>query len=336
MSNTKSNHDTPDTSVSKEMKAMVDQYIKLHKGNDEIRQDQYESLVNHYYDLSTDFYEFGWGKSFHFAPRKRGEALKDAILRHQRFLSEKLSLRSGLEAIDLGCGVGGPMSNLARWTGANIVGLNNNKKQLGRARSNTEHVSDLCQFLHADFMKIPKDNESFDVAYAIEALVHAPKRVDAFHEIFRVLRPGGLFAGYEWCMTDNYDPSNPEHDQIKRDIMIGNGLPDIETISDINKGLVDAGFEVIESRDLASDSDPETPWFLALQGKDFSLSSIARTPFGRSMTNFTLRIAEALRLVPQGSRAVSTFLNIGADALVKGGKTDTFTPMYFILARKPE
>lgn len=25
--------------------------------------------VNKYYDLVTSFYEFGWGESFHFAPR---------------------------------------------------------------------------------------------------------------------------------------------------------------------------------------------------------------------------------------------------------------------------
>ena len=28
-----------------------------------------------YYDLVTDFYEYGWGPSFHFAPRRTGESL---------------------------------------------------------------------------------------------------------------------------------------------------------------------------------------------------------------------------------------------------------------------
>ncbi|MCY4000985.1 MAG: hypothetical protein OXF84_09300 [Bacteroidetes bacterium] len=49
-----------------------------------------------------------------------------------------------------------------------------------------------------------------------------------------------------------------------------------------------------------------------------------------------LRIGEAVKLAPKGSRAVSTFLNAGADALlVKVGQSDRFTPMYFFLARKP-
>jgi len=39
-------------------------------------------------------------------------------------------------------------------------------------------------------------------------------------EILRVLKPGQLFAGYEWCLTDKYDPSNPQHSQIKKVIEI--------------------------------------------------------------------------------------------------------------------
>ena len=97
-----------------------------------------------------------------------------------------------------------------------------------------------------------------------------------------------------------------------------------------------AGFEVLEARDRASESDPETPWYRALQGRDFTFSSIPRTPFGRALTNLTLRVGERLRLFPEGSRAVSTLLNAAADALVEGGRTGIFTPMFFFLARKPQ
>ena len=42
-----------------------------------------------------------------------------------------------------------------------------------------------------------------------------------------------------------------------------------------------------------------------------------------------------MRLFPEGSRAVSTLLNAAADALVEGGRSGIFTPMFFFLARKP-
>jgi predicted methyltransferase len=48
---------------------------------------------------------------------------------------------------------------------------------------------------------------------------------DVYSEIFRVLKPGGLFAAYEWVSTKNYDPNNPEHVKIMNSVIIGNGLP---------------------------------------------------------------------------------------------------------------
>jgi hypothetical protein len=40
-------------------------------------------------------------------------------------------------------------------------------------------------------------------------------QVNCYRELFRVLKPGGCFAGYEWCMTASFDADNPEHRRIK-------------------------------------------------------------------------------------------------------------------------
>ena len=111
---------------------------------------------------------------------------------------------------------------------------------------------------------------------------------------------------------------------------------DIAGTAEVLTALQTAGFELLDAHDRAPESDPQTPWYHALQGRDLSLSSIPRTPFGRALTNLTLRVGERLRAFPEGSRAVSTLLNAAADALVEGGKSSIFTPMFFFLARKPE
>lgn len=59
---------------------------------------------------------------------------------------------------------------------------------------------------------------SFDAVYAIEATVHAPSLEGVYSQIFKVLKPGGTFGVYEWCLTDNYDPKNQEHRKICRGI----------------------------------------------------------------------------------------------------------------------
>ena len=319
-----------------EVKSVHDDYAEIYDAGEQGRREQYRSLVNHYYDLVTDFYEFGWGNSFHFAPRRRRESFKASILRHQHFLADRLSLKPGMQVLDVGCGVGGPMGNLARHSGAGFVGINNNAYQIERAKHHTRDVEKLCRFIHGDYMRIPEDDGSYDAAFAIESMPHAPDKAGAFREVLRVLRPGACFAGYEWCMTDDFDPGDAEHRRIKHDIMVGDALPEIASISEICDALRAAGFELVEADDRASASDPGMPWYRALQGRDLTLSSIPRTPFGRALTNLTLRVGERLRLFPEGSRAVSTLLNAAADALVDGGKSGIFTPMFFFLARKPE
>jgi sterol 24-C-methyltransferase len=35
-----------------------------------------------------------------------------------------------------------------------------------------------------------------------------------------VLKPGGLFASYEWCCTDSYDETDPEQKKIINEIEV--------------------------------------------------------------------------------------------------------------------
>ena len=56
----------------------------------EKRKERYADMVNHFYNLVTDFYEWGWGQSFHFAYQLKGESFKEAIARHEYFLAGRL------------------------------------------------------------------------------------------------------------------------------------------------------------------------------------------------------------------------------------------------------
>ena len=48
---------------------------------------------------------------------------------------------------------------------------------------------------------------------------------EVYAEIGRVLKPGKLFASYEWVATKKFDPNNKEHVKIIDEINFGNGLP---------------------------------------------------------------------------------------------------------------
>jgi sterol 24-C-methyltransferase len=329
--------DLVQTSLPNErVKNVVDEYHSFHAADVDTRKNNYTTMVNDYYDLVTDFYEFGWGQSFHFAPRHKNESFDASLARHEMYLALALGLRSGMKVLDVGCGVGGPMRTIARFSGSNIVGINNNEYQIerGTKQNRDARLDQLCEFVKADYMKLPVPDKSYDAVYAIEATCHAPDKTSLFTELYRVMKDGAEFAGYEWCLTDKYDAHNPEHRAIKKGIEEGDALPDIWTTYDVIASLKQAGFEVMQARDVAPDADPETPWYLPLAGR-FSLTGFKHTPAGRWLTNKLVRLLETARVAPKGAAAVSSFLNRGAEALVRGGETGIFTPMFFFHVRKP-
>ena len=124
---------------------------------------------------------------------------------------------------DLGCGVGGPLLEIARFSGAKIVGVNSNAYQLERARKLAKEadLAHLVEFLHCDFMNVDAPDNSFDAVYDIEATCHAPEKLSIYREVFRLLKPGACFGGYEYCLTDRFDAQNPLHLKIKDDIQQG-------------------------------------------------------------------------------------------------------------------
>ncbi|CAK9187437.1 unnamed protein product [Ilex paraguariensis] len=317
----------------------VDKYEKYHVcygGDEEERKANYTDMVNKYYDLVTSFYEYGWGESFHFAPRWKGESLRESIKRHEHFLALQLGLKPKQKVLDVGCGIGGPLREIARFSSTSVTGLNNNEYQIarGKALNSVVGVDQTCNFVKADFMKMPFPDNTFDAVYAIEATCHAPDAVGCYKEIFRVLKPGQCFAAYEWCMTDSFDPNNQEHQKIKGEIEIGDGLPDIRLTRQCLEALKMAGFEVIREKDLAVGSP--VPWYLPLDKSHFSLSSFRLTAMGRFITKNMVMALEYVGLAPKGSQRVQLFLEQAAEGLVAGGKKEIFTPLYFFLARKPQ
>ena len=295
------------------------------------------ALVSRYYDVVTPFYEYAWGTSFHFSPRRTGESLAESLRRHEEGVGRLLDLKPGMRVADIGCGVGGPLVTIAQSTGASITGLNNNAHQIRRGERllRKAGLAARCRFLLADFMDVPLPEGHFDAAYSFEAFCHAPDTRRPFREIFRLLRPGGEIAAIDWCLTERFDAADPRHRGVRARIEHGNATPDLLTTRQQVDAARATGFEVLAATDQAATSDPDTPWYLALQGRDASLSSLARTPAGRRVTAAATAVLERLRIAPVGTGEAAELLNIAADALVEGGELGIFTPSFLVHARKP-
>ncbi|PLB53038.1 putative tocopherol O-methyltransferase [Aspergillus steynii IBT 23096] len=308
------------------------------------RTTEYMGVVNNYYDLVTDFYEEAWAQSFHFCRFSLGEPFLQALARHEHYLAYKLGIKGGAEVLDVGCGVGGPAREIARFTGCQVVGVNNNAYQIARATKYAEKagLSDQVSFFKGDFMHLDFPPNTFDFVYAIEATVHAPSLQKVYEQIFRVLKPGGRFGVYEWVMTDRFDETNPEHRAIRLGIERGNGIVNMKTQAESIEAIQAAGFVIEHEEDLAERPDP-IPWYYPIAGElrhtrslwDM-LTVLRMTKFGRAAMGQLLWTLETLRLAPAGTSETAQELADGADHLVRGGQLGLFTPMYLMIGKKPE
>ena len=232
---------------------------------------------------------------------------------------------------------------MIRFTNCHVTGLNNNDYQIERAfrYAKKEGLEDKFDAVKGDFMQISFPEASFDAVYAIEATVHAPDLQKVYEQIYRVLKPGGVFGVYEWLMTDNYDNENPRHREIRLGIEQGNGISNMVRISEGLRAFKAAGFELLEDEDLALRPDV-TPWYYPIEGSFRHMGSvgdfftIARmTWWGRGLAHRFVGLGETVGLMPKGTKKTADNLALAADCLVAGAKEGLFTPMYLMVGRKP-
>ena len=314
-------------------------FQRLHDLPDESRRSEQTRLVSRYYDVVTRFYEFSWGTTFHFSPRRPGETLVESQRRHDEEIGALLDLAPGMQVADLGCGVGGPALTIAAATGATVTGINYNAHQVdrGNVRANEAGLADKCKFLYADYMRVPLTNGSFDAAYSFEAFCHAPDRQRAFGELYRLLKPGGEAAIVDWCLTDIFNAADARHADLRARIEENNAVPNLPTAREYVAAMQGADFEVVSIVDQqVEQGNPATPWYMALEGRDWSLSSMARIPAARALTAAVTRALEGLRIAPRGTAETARVLNMAADALVEAGKLGIFTPSLLVHVRKPQ
>ena len=192
----------------------------------------------------------------------------------------------------------------------------------------------------ADYRNV--ERTSYDLVTAFfelgwgQSFYFSPDKVGVYDEAFRLLKPGGCFAAYEYCLTGRFDAADPDHLRLKADIEYGGALPNIARPDEVDGPLREVGFELIDARDPAAEAPPEIPWHQPFIGSGLSFASLRSSPVGRRLTSSSIWLLERLGIVPRGAARVLTLLNLAAATFAEAGCLGIFTPMYFFLARKPE
>lgn len=105
-----------------------------------------------------------------------------------------------VDILDVGCGTGTLLTDLARSGATSLAGVDLAPKILDVAREKLSSAGAKADLRAADIEEpLPWASESFDVATLTGALHHFYRPHDALAEIYRVIRPGGRLLVVDPC-----------------------------------------------------------------------------------------------------------------------------------------
>ena len=110
---------------------------------------------------------------------------------HDIFKFERFA---GKDVLEIGVGLGTDHMQFAR-AGANMTGIDLTPRciELTGKRAELEGLKTDLRIMDAEALEF--EDNSFDVVYSFGVLHHIPSTENAFRELRRVLRPGGVFIG---------------------------------------------------------------------------------------------------------------------------------------------
>ena len=111
---------------------------------------------------------------------------------HQRLL-EYVELKENAAVLDLGCGTGRLMNRLAaEFPTVRAIGLDLSSKMLREARTRNRYHKRLI-FVSGRAESLSFADRQFDAVFCTISLLHYPHPQQVFHQVSRVLAPGGRF-----------------------------------------------------------------------------------------------------------------------------------------------
>ena len=131
-------------------------------------------------------------------------------------------LQPGMDLLDVGCGPGTITLGLARAVApGQVIGIDHDAAELDAARKRAaERGISNVRFEMGDVRSLPFEESAFDAAYENDLFVHlANDAVRAAEEVYRVLKPGGLFGARD-VETDSVVWGNPSEALKELDVLM--------------------------------------------------------------------------------------------------------------------
>ncbi len=190
----------------------------------------------HHYDQLSAFLEELWGEGY-LSPGGPEEVSR---------VIEGLDL-TGKRVLDIGCGTGAITLSLRRDHGAaQVIGIDVEDQvctlaQERIAAAGESHAVEIRKVTPGPF---PFEDQSFDLVFSKDSIIHIADKEALAAEVFRVLRPGGYFAASDWLISHDDAPSPEMAHYISLEGLDFN----MASPARYHRALEQAGFEEVATR----------------------------------------------------------------------------------------
>ncbi|KAL8246039.1 hypothetical protein R6Q59_007255 [Mikania micrantha] len=153
-----------------------------------------------------------------------------------------LDLKPGQKVLDVGCGIGGGDFYMAENFDVDVVGIDLSVNMISFALERAIGLKCSVEFEVADCTKKSYPDNTFDVIYSRDTILHIQDKPALFKAFYKWLKPGGKVLISDYCRKSG-TPSGDFAEYIKQR---GYDLHDLETYGQM---LRNAGFEQVIAED---------------------------------------------------------------------------------------
>ena len=120
-------------------------------------------------------------------------------------MADQIQLNEKTRVLDVGAGYGGAARFLAATYGCHITCLNLSEKENNRNRQKNKEqgLEHLIEVIDGNFESLPFEDESFDVVWSEDAILHSGEKARVISEVSRVLKKGGHFVFTDPMQSDD-------------------------------------------------------------------------------------------------------------------------------------
>jgi len=118
---------------------------------------------------------------------------------------------SGLNVLDVGCGLGGPCRMLADEYNCQATGIDLSHEYIRTANKLSElvNLNNRTTFIQGNATELPFQDNTFDVVWTQHVQMNIPNKKQFYSEINRVLKTGGHFLFYDILRKGNGEVNYP-------------------------------------------------------------------------------------------------------------------------------